>query len=109
MSLLLASEATRQVAFSIDRPEWEAGSIAVQTWSWCCSRMAIEARARASASAGGGGEGGVRLRGPVATAAGVASGLSVLVAALLPVRGGSGTCGAVPVRRAPSSVRGVGG
>ena len=109
VSLLLASDATRQVAFTIDRSEWEAGSIAGQIWSWCCSRMAIEARARASASAGGDGEGGVRLRGPVATAADAVSGVSVLVEALLPVRGGSDTCGAVPVQRAPSSVRGVGG
>ena len=78
LSLLLASEATRWVAFSIDRSEWEAGSIAFQVWSWCCSRMAIdEARARAPASAGGGGEGGVRLRGPAATVAGVVSGRSI--------------------------------
>ena len=89
--------ATREVAFLIDRAEWEAGFIAVQTWSWCCSRMAIEARARASVWTGGTGGRVAGPRGPGEAAAGVLGS----VGAVLSVRGGAGPCGAVLV---PSGV-----
>ena len=97
MSLLLASDATREVAFLIDCAECEAGFIAVQTWSWCCSRMAIEARARASVRTGGTGGRVVGPRGSGEAAAGVLGS----VGAVLSVRGGAGPRGMVLV---PSGV-----
>ena len=91
----------------IDRAEWEAGFIAVQTWSWCCSRMAIEARARASVWTGGTGGRVVGSRGPGEAAAGV----SGSVGAMLSVRGGAGPRGVVlvPLALSPGGEAGGGG
>ena len=107
MPLLLASDATREVAFMIDRAEWEAGFIAVQTWSWCCSRMAIEARARASVWTGGAGGRVVGPRGPGEAAAGVPGSDG----AMLSVRGGAGPRGVVlvPLALSPGGETGGGG
>ena len=99
MFLLLASDATREVALLIDCAECEAGFIAVQTWSWCCSRMAIEARARASVRTGGTGGRVAGRRGSGEAASGVLG----TVGAVLLVRGGAGPCGMVLVLSALSS------
>ena len=105
MSLLLASDSTREVAFLIDCAECEAGFIAVQTWSWCCSRMAIEARARASVRTGGTGGRVVGPRGSGEAAAGVLGS----VGAVLSVRGGVGPRGTVSVPSVLTSGGEVGG
>ena len=97
----------------IDRAEWEAGFIAVQTGrSWCCSRMAIEALARASVLTGGTGGRVAGPRGPDEAAAGGVSGAVEPVGALLSVRRRRrGAFGAVLARwaLAPGGEAGGGG